>query len=300
MALNVRLLGLAVLGPVLLACSRRETPGPRARPDSAEAAASAPRPRREQPPIEGATALAEGASGAAAASRPLLPALSTSEPMISLEVPGFGPASVSVPSGATRPMPVALALHGNFDRPEWQCEVWRGVLRERGFILCPRGVARRDVPKSADRWEYASLKAVEAEVLAGLSSLRERFGEYVDPGPVLFIGFSLGAIYGSPLVRKFPEQFSRVVLVEGGQGGWTRPSATAFVKGGGLRLLIACGQSGCLSQGKNLSRSLEKAGLPTHTVGSPKAGHTYDGEVAQAVAGELSWLLEGDPRWEGP
>jgi predicted esterase len=193
---------------------------------------------------------------------------------------------------------VAIALHGNFDRPEWQCEVWHGVLGARGFILCPRGVPRRDVPKSLDRWEYGSAKGVEKEIDAGLTALRARYGAHVDDGPLLFIGFSLGAIYGSPIVQKYPERFPRAVLVEGGANAWTRASASKFVSGGGERLFIACGQSACLAHVTRLGPLLEKAGLPTRGGGHAKAGHTYDGAVAAAVARELPWLLEGDPRWE--
>ncbi|HEY8945980.1 MAG TPA: alpha/beta hydrolase, partial [Polyangiaceae bacterium] len=178
--------------------------------------------------------------------------------------------------------------------------VWRGVIGDRGFILCPRGIPRRDVPKSADRWEYGSLKSVEAEIDAGLTALRERFGAHVDPGPMLLIGFSLGAIYGAPLALKYPERYPRVVMVEGGQGRWTWANAKRFVEGGGQRLFIACGQGACLQEAKKLGRTLEKAGLPTRSGGASKAGHTYDGEVAAAVARDFSWLVEGDPRWEGP
>jgi len=281
-----------VLGACALpTCKRAEPPPPLAARAPDSAAPEAPGAESGEPPAPEPAAASEVEKLGLA---PLAPG----EEFSALEVEGFARAVVSLPTGATTPRPVAVALHGNFDRPEWQCEVWRGVFGARGFIVCPRGIARRDVPKSADRWEYASGKAVEQEILASLAALSRRFGAHVAEGPVVFIGFSLGAIYGSPLVQKQPERFPRVVLIEGGQKAWTRFTAAKFAKGGGLRLFIGCGQAGCLDQAKRLGPALEKAGLPTRSGGSRTAGHTYDGPIAQALSSELEWLLEGDPRWQ--
>jgi predicted esterase len=171
------------------------------------------------------------------------------------------------------------------------------VIGESGFLLCPRGIARRDVPKQMDRWEYASAAAVARELDAALAALSARYGARVAPGPVVFIGFSLGAIYGAPLVQKDPTRFPRGVFVEGGHGAWTVASAKKYAAGGGLRLFLGCGQAACLGKAKRLGPLLERAGLPTRSGGSPKAGHTYDGDVAAAVRSAWPWLVEGDSRW---
>lgn len=263
---------------VIAACSRQEA-APKAAPMTETAAGASARPLPTAPdptrlaPLAGAT------------------------PLIDLEVPGFRPAVVSLPTGATTPRPVAVALHGNYDRPEWQCEVWRRVIGERGFILCPRGIPRRDVPPKADRWEYASIERTRSELEAGLRALQDRFTDHVAPGPILTIGFSLGAIHLTPIAQAEPERFSRLVLVEGGEGPWTSASARRFVEGGGERLFVACGQSACLERARGLGARLERAGLPCRSGGSARAGHTYDGPVLEAVRSEWPWLTEGDPRW---
>jgi predicted esterase len=274
---------------VLLACTRQEpAPAPAARSGSAsESSASA------------ASALPSARSGAPApAPLEVAPApLEAAGEMVSLEVPGFLPAVVSVPSAARAAHPIAIALHGNFDRPEWQCEVFRPVIGPTGFLLCPRGVARRDVPKQMDRWEYSSGAKVEQEVDAALAALTARYGERVDAGPVVFIGFSLGAIYGSPMIQKNPARFPRAVLVEGGHGAWTATSAKRYAAAGGARLFLACGQAPCLAKAARLVPALTRAGLPAQSGGSKTAGHTYDGDVAAAVKNAWPWLVEGDPRW---
>lgn len=294
MALTSRRLCVGAVGLLLVACSRTESVA-RVRHD-VPMVPSAPG-RARVAPVESAAATAVASQ---APPTPGLPALAGSAPLVDLEVEGARPAVVFLPLGATTPRPVAVALHGNFDRPEWQCEVWRGILGAHGFILCPRGVPRRDVPASADRWEYGSVGAVEKEIDAGLEALAQRYGEHVDPGPVLLIGFSLGAIYGSPIAQRRPERFPRLVLVEGGLSAWSRANAKAFAAKGGLRLFIACGQAGCLAKATALGPAFEKVGLPTRSGGHAKAGHTYDGEVSAAVAREFPWLVEGDSRWVPP
>jgi len=191
---------------------------------------------------------------------------------------------------------VLVALHGNFDRPEWQCEVWRGITSF-PFILCPRGIPRGDAPKSLDRWTYGGLKATEAELMAGLEALKKRFGAYIDDGPLLYTGFSLGAIYGARMLRDHPEQFPRAVLTEGGYESWARPAAKKYREGGGLRVLLACGQTACQQAGRGVARTLEKEGIGARVVFGGNIGHTYDGPVARSIAEAWDWLVEGDERW---
>jgi len=220
------------------------------------------------------------------------------EPLVALEVPGFRPAIVSVPVSTKRPRPIVVALHGNYDRPEWQCSVWNAVVRDRAFVLCPRGIPRRGAPAAADRWEYASARAMKSEIEAAVPALRARFADFVADGPLLFIGFSLGAGYGAPLVQAEPERYPRAVFIEGGVPAWSVGAAKRFAKAGGKRLILACGQAGCLTQVKQLGPALTRAGLDTRVGGSASAGHTYDGAVAQVVNDNWDWLTGDDPRFE--
>jgi predicted esterase len=217
--------------------------------------------------------------------------------LIALEVAGFRPAVVSVPVTTTRPRPIVLALHGNYDRPEWQCGVWSAIVRESAFVLCPRGIPRRGAPAAADRWEYASARAMKSEIEAAVGALRARFGAFVAEGPLLFIGFSLGAGYGAPLVQAEPERYSRAVFIEGAVSAWSVAAAKRFAKAGGKRLILACGQAGCLTQVKQLGPALTRAGLDTRVGGNANAGHTYDGAVAQVVGDNWDWLTADDPRF---
>jgi len=257
------------------------------------------------PATEVKSANRAGLAGVVEGSSTALPATETArvatplggEPFVALEVAGFEPAIVSVPVSTKRPRPIVLALHGNYDRPEWQCSVWNEVVRERAFVLCPRGIPRRGAPAAADRWEYASARAMKSEIEAAVAALRARFAEFVAEGPLVFIGFSLGAGYGAPLVQAQPQLYPRAIFIEGGASAWSVGAAKRFVKEGGKRLILACGQAGCLTQVRQLGPSLTRAGLETRVGGSASAGHTYDGSVAQVVSDNWDWFTADDQRF---
>jgi poly(3-hydroxybutyrate) depolymerase len=212
-------------------------------------------------------------------------------------VEGYREASLHVPRGAVNPRPVLVALHGNFDRPEWQCDVWRGITRGYPFILCPRGIPRRDAPANLDRWEYGNADTMERELEAGLAALSARYGAHVDPGPVIYTGFSLGGIMGVRVLRRKSGRFPIAVLTEGGFESWTPAFARSFKEGGGQRILFACGQVDCMLRSKTSVAALTKAGVEAKTVSGGKVGHRYDGPVADAIAAEWAWLVASDPRW---
>ncbi|HYQ18851.1 MAG TPA: hypothetical protein VEQ58_23910 [Polyangiaceae bacterium] len=264
--------GAAALALLLGACR-----SPRATPVPAVASEPAPTP---QPVVV--------ATPAAPSPKPLL----EPTPLVTLTVPGFREAVVSVPLGATEPRVIALALHGNFDRPEWQCEVWRRITRGEVFVLCPRGVPRRDVPAELDRWEWGSLAKTKAELLAALGALRARYPEHVKAGPLVFTGFSLGAILGARLIHDQELNVGAAVLVEGGYQGWTASKARSLQPS--LRgLLFACGQTECRNAYRyQLEGLLSRAALPASMVADTKAGHTYDEPVAALVQAEWPRLLQ--------
>ena len=169
--------------------------------------------------------------------------------------------------------------------------------RTRAFVVCPRGVPRPDAPKSLDRWTYGKGTDVRAEIEAALTSLRTRFSGYVAEGPILYAGFSLGAIHGVGIVASDGQRFPRAVLVEGGHDGWTPARAKSFAAAGGKRVLFACGQRACKTGAAPARKNLEREGITTQLVFGGEVGHTYDGPVAAEIARVFSWLVADDPRF---
>lgn len=211
-----------------------------------------------------------------------------------LAVPGFADAVVSLPLGTTKRRPIIVACHGNYDRPEWQCATWRSILGDaRAFVLCPRGIARPDSPSADDtRFTYASADAMTKELDAGLASLRAKYGEFVDEGPMIYTGFSLGAIYGVSYVLRDPSRFPRLVLTEGSHGNWTPSAVNAFAKKGGERVLFACGQPSCVTMATTVANVMKKVTLDAKVVHGKGVGHGYTGPVADEIQALLPWLID--------
>ena len=259
---------------------------------------------------------------AAPALRPLV-----AEPTSTLTAHGFGDAVVVSPVGATRPMPVIVAVLGIGDTPEGQCATWRSIVEGRAFVVCPRGRpnvvqeegAQRDEgdPQTtrAAREEVAAKTAaagsttkvngfyppdvatIEAEIDEDLRALHARFGQHVDGGPVLYAGFSRGAFLGASLVAKHPDRYPRAILIEGGQTPWTDETAGAFAAGGGKRVLFACGQPACVEESEGSAKRLAKFGVLTRVVHSEGEGHVYTKGVKDDLRRDFDWLVEGDARF---
>lgn len=230
---------------------------------------------------------------------PRPPALHNPDPHAFLTVEGHGEAVVSLPLGTRDKRPVVLATHGNYDTPEWQCSIWRDIIENDAFVLCPRGVLRGDSPSRSDpRYQYASNSHLEKEIDAALDSLRSRFPDYVDDGPMVYTGFSQGAIMGAAIMARHPDRYPRAVLIEGGNKVWYAANAKRFGESGGKRILFACGQWDCKLQSEKASRQLEAFGVAGRVVFSKGEGHTYGGGVATEITAAFDWLVEDDPRWD--
>lgn len=250
--------------------------------------------------------LSRGAAGGETATPPL-PPLPEGTGLERLPVPGFLPSVVAWPQATpSRPLPIVVAAHGSYDQPEWNCQTYQRVVAGRAVIVCPRGRLRWDTPQEPSllRFFFPSGHGNGAwlgrEVDAAVGALRTSASQRVDAGPVLYAGFSQGAILGAPLIISQPARFPRALLVEGGHGAWDPSSARAYARGGGQRVLFACGRASCTQSARAAAAHLARAGVQVKVVAAEGEGHTYDGRVAAEIASALPWLLEGDPRFAAP
>lgn len=233
---------------------------------------------------------------------PTLPPLEAPSAVTSVTSRGFGEAVVVVPVGITRPAPVIVAVIGIGDTPEEQCSAWRELAAHRAFVLCPRGLPRfvqeeeDEAPKQAGFY-HTDVSFLESEILAGLASLKSRFRDHVADREVIYAGFSRGAFLGAGLAAKDPRKYRRLVLIEGGQSPWTEASAAAFARGGGERVLFACGQPSCVDDAEAASALLRRQGVDTRVVHGQGEGHGYRREVKDEVRRAFDWVTEGDPTW---
>jgi predicted esterase len=184
--------------------------------------------------------------------------------------------------------------------PEWQCQTWRELVQNSGFVLCPRGLPLNPgAPPKDLRYYYRNHFALEREVFAALEALRAKYADYVDDGPVVYFGFSQGATMGMHVLVRNPKRFPRAVLIEGGVREWLPSATRGYRKGGGQRVLLVCGQPHCVPASRLSADLLERAGIKAHAVYGEGEGHGYAGPVAREVKKSFAWLVEGDARWSG-
>lgn len=237
-----------------------------------------------------------------AAAQPAQPPLPEGPGFARLDVPRYLSAVIAWPqTPATAPLPIAVAMHGSYDQPEWNCESFQQVVCGAAVVLCPRGRLRWDSPKAVDLLRFffpSSQGALLHELLASVDALRLAFPQAVDLGPILYIGFSQGAILGAPEIIRNPSRFPRAILIEGGHDAWNRATARAFHRGGGQRILFACGRASCNHSAIAAATHLASAGVPVKVVYSPDQGHTYTAGVQDVITAEFPWLVDGDPRFK--
>jgi pimeloyl-ACP methyl ester carboxylesterase len=217
-----------------------------------------------------------------------------------VKVQGFGSAIVVAPSKPGKQTPWVIALHGNFDRPSWQCDAWRREVAGRAWLLCPRGMSRRDAP-SLRRFTYRSPRRVAKEIAAGRAALERRHAGRIAKGPpALLIGFSLGATYASRLAVRTPRAYPRVLLVEGGHTIWTAKRARAFRRRGGQSVAFACGSGWCARRSRKTCPRLRAAKVDCRAVYLRGLGHSYGkrlGKLAQPLidAALAGWSARTSP-----
>jgi hypothetical protein len=248
-----------------------------------------------------------------------------------MPVPGFAKAVLVSPVGATRPMPLVVAVLGIGDTPESQCAVWRELVGQRAFVICPRftphyvpvqqeeanpaqgllallGLQGDNAPEPNPNagavvqsgFRPTEVPEVEREIDAAISALRSIFPKHVASGPAVYTGFSRGAFLGATLIAKNPSKYPRAIMIEGGQSAWTDASAALYAKGGGKRILFACGQPSCVTESEPASQLLGRARVTTRIVHGEGEGHGYTGPVKAQLRAALSWVVEGDPAWNAP
>ena len=96
------------------------------------------------------------------------------------------------------------------------------------------------------------------------------------------------------MVIENPQRFPRILLVEGRPRYLDRQGARRYARGGGLRVLFACGRASCRASAERAAVQLKGGRVPSRVVYAAEQGHTYDGGVQTAIAAALPWLLSDD------
>lgn len=221
-------------------------------------------------------------------SEPLPPSIPTPLPVDGYRTAVFVGPDMDVP----KPWRITVVLHGNYDRPEWQCETWKQVAGFYGFILCPRGIPTYWAPKSEDRWMYRGAEKTSSEINAGISALKSAFpGQISDDGMIL-VGFSLGAILSPGILRLNPQKFKTLFLIEGLVDKLDKRTLRNIKKTGINRIGLAMSTGKYRIAAKKIVRWNEKLGIQSVFVNMAGAGHNYHPDFPTMGRKALMQLLQ--------
>lgn len=249
-----------------------------------------------------------------------------------LAVDGFGDAVVSLPVGATRAMPVVVAVLGIGDTPEEQCTTWQELVGARAFVVCPRGAKHMvlDEPDASEETTAATpsetdddsetserakpadaggrlrqvgyypvdVASLDREVLASIKALKTAYGAHVAERSLVYAGFSRGAFLGASIAMKHPELFQRLVLIEGGHSPWQTDAAGAYARNGGRKILFACGQPPCVDDAQRAADVLRPQKIDVRVVHGEGEGHGYKKQVKEQLRSAFDWVVEGESSWQ--
>ncbi len=216
---------------------------------------------------------------------------------IELPVEGFEPALVSLPSGRGPRWPVMVTAHGAGGTARAHCQVWRDIVKGRGFVVCPRG--HRMYPPQPPRYFFNGHPALAREVTRDLAALARRYPNRADLDKAVYVGYSQGATMGSMMLPTHSAQFAFAMLVEGGFGEtqeWNIAAARRFYHNGARRVALVCGRRVCYRHATTTAGYMRRGGLQTH-VAYVSAGHTHAGPVRALLRAGFAWLVQDDPRW---
>jgi hypothetical protein len=259
--------------------------------------------RRRIVPTQERDKPAVAVSAASASARPEqpLPPLQAAERSVTLSVRGEVEARLLVPIGATasRPLVVILlpaapsaslrALTAVRTDANQTCEALGKAISDEAFVLCQ------------SEWiEQPAATPVEVEndwiastLQASLRVAKRKYGQYIAKELAL-VGIGDAADIAVSIVRKSPEVFHRVALIDGGFRLWSSVDAVRFVGHGAKALLVQCIEDACRNDAMRVTATVRVSGVATRlesevsAAGSPGAGAT----PATPLPLLLKWLLE--------
>lgn len=201
---------------------------------------------------------------------------------------GEGIAKVDVPGEARDPYVVdgnpsvrrpIVYLHGMCGDPKEDLDAWGNIAKQHGTIIAVMGdVACPDKPGRL-KWS-TDASAIDARIDAAVKSVSEARGLRLEPSEVVVIGESMGAARAELLATKFPDKYTRLVLV--GSPQTPSPENLKGVKA----VANLAGEKERQSMMKQGTRALEGAGTPTRFWELPEATHGNYGPEGERIMNE--------------
>jgi hypothetical protein len=212
-----------------------------------------------------------------------------------LKVKGFNAASHVAPNGKLKwPMPVIIVLHGNYDRPEWECDIWKKTAGYYGWILCPRGKLSPWASPGDDRWTYDTFENIRKEISSALISLENKYPGKVSRKGMVLAGFSLGANLAPRVAELSRGRYEYLFLVEGGVKKLKVSGVLSLKRSGIKGIVLAMGVRIQIKRAKTLLKILNRVKLPAVFINMKGAGHSYSDDFNKTGKAALKRIVGMD------
>jgi pimeloyl-ACP methyl ester carboxylesterase len=197
------------------------------------------------------------------------------EPLDAREVP-----PVFVLRGEPRGQAKLVFLHGMCGHGLGYAQSFQFSAAAKGRLIAPQG----DVVCGKGPWALwsADLVALDGRITAAFRALGE-----ADPiDDIVAMGYSQGATRAEALARRWPERYTRLILIGA-------PKTTSARGLSALRAAVMmAGERDRQDQMKAGARALESAGVPATFIEIPEASHGAMGPAPEQTMGAaLDWLF---------
>ncbi len=202
----------------------------------------------------------------------------TNAPVIaSVDVPNDQP--ILLVEGAPNDKRAILYLHGMCADPREDLDAWGAVAKKHGTILALAGdVVCPDKP-GRKKWSD-EMSELDGRITAAIEAASARRAEKLEGSELIVIGESMGAARAESLATKFPDRYTRLVLV----GSPQKPNAENLKSA--KAVANVAGEKEAQANMREGARALENAGLASRFFLLPDATHGNYGPNGVRVMNE--------------
>jgi len=174
-------------------------------------------------------------------------------------------------------------LHGMCSEPRSDLEAWASSVSEHGSVIgldadaaCPNGKGRT--------WT-TDPEAIDRRLSDAIAAVNEARGLSLDPSELVLIGESMGAARATALASRFPDKYTRLVLV----GSPETPSAKDL--GSAKAVALLAGEKEPQEKMRQGTDGLEKAGLKARFWELAEATHgSYGPNGARSMTDAVAFV----------
>lgn len=205
------------------------------------------------------------------------------EPLRGIEPPVFG--TRGGPRGAAK----LVFLHGMCGHGMGYAQSFQFSAARHGTLISPQG----DVVCGSGPWAKWSrdLEALDRRVADSFAVL----GVSEPLSDIVVLGYSMGATRALELARKWPERYSRLILM--GAPGAPSPAGLGRIRGA----VMMAGERDRQDHMRRAAAAFQRAGIPSTFILIPEARHGAMGPTPERTMGEaLDWLVQNQKPAQTP